>query len=239
MNQDNNSTGPSDDADDSNGGAAATERLADAAKQLQAQTTEVFDKLRPQLDMAAEYVRAQPVKTMLMAAACGAALMGVVTLAARPSRRGIDADDLRDLRDSIDLDDIRDSMETEASRRGFSREEVRRVAQSAADKAAQFASEAYERAAAVASSAAERATSAAKTTRNAADDALDTLSETVKDWRDQAAPLVDKIKPQIDAVTSYARNEPAKSALAVAALGAAIAGVIALMNRDADDDMLY
>ena len=53
--------------------------------------------------------------------------------------------------------------------------------------------------------------------------------------RDQAAPMVEKIKPQIDAATAYAKEEPARAALGLAAAGAIIAGLIAL-TRQSDDD---
>jgi len=56
--------------------------------------------------------------------------------------------------------------------------------------------------------------------------------------RDQAAPLVDKIRPQIDAATAYAKDDPVRAAIGLAAAGAVIAGLIAL-TRHSDDDSSY
>jgi hypothetical protein len=49
------------------------------------------------------------------------------------------------------------------------------------------------------------------------------------------APVVDKIKPQLEAAAAYAKEEPARTALGLAAAGAIIAGLVALA-RQSDDD---
>jgi ElaB/YqjD/DUF883 family membrane-anchored ribosome-binding protein len=67
--------------------AAATERLADAAAQLKLEASAFLERLQPRVDAATAYIKAQPVKTLLVAAACGAAAFGVVALANRPNVR--------------------------------------------------------------------------------------------------------------------------------------------------------
>jgi hypothetical protein len=53
--------------------------------------------------------------------------------------------------------------------------------------------------------------------------------------REQAGPMVDKIKPQRDAAAAYAKEEPARAALGLAAAGAIVAGLIALARHAQDD----
>jgi ElaB/YqjD/DUF883 family membrane-anchored ribosome-binding protein len=124
-------------------------------------------------------------------------------------------------------------------RRMFSAAELRRAAQSAADNATRIAQDTMERASSLAGAASKSSKAAAEKASSAApsiaDSALDSLAETVQEWREQAGPLVARLQPQIDAVTSYAKQEPGRSALAVAAAGVAIAGLLALMNKDGDE----
>jgi hypothetical protein len=49
--------------------------------------------------------------------------------------------------------------------------------------------------------------------------------------------VVEKLKPQIDAATAYAKEEPARTALGLAAAGAIIAGLIALARHSEDDSL--
>ena len=69
----------------------------------------------------------------------------------------------------------------------------------------------------------------------AAESVADTVAETWESLRDQAAPVVDKLKPQIDALATYAKEDPTRAALGVAAAGAIIAGLIALARQSEDD----
>lgn len=179
--------------------ATVAERLAESTKRLQSEASELLENLRPRIDAVASYAKEQPIKTLLIAAACGAVAMGLLTLAARPSGR---------------------------RSTGFGN--IRRIAQNAADQATQMASDAIDRASAAADS-------ATKSARQSAGSAFDGLADTVKGWRDQAAPLVERFQPQIDSLTSYAKNEPAKSALLVATAGAALAGLLALITSGEDD----
>ena len=86
----------------------------------------------------------------------------------------------------------------------------------------------------------KRATDALDAAQKRAAAAADSVTESVADaWkkvRDQAGPVVEKIKPQIDAATAYAKEDPARAALGLAAAGAIIAGLIALARRAQSDD---
>ena len=59
----------------------------------------------------------------------------------------------------------------------------------------------------LAGQAAESADAAIRSARQKATDALDGLSETMRRVKDQAATLVDKVRPQLDSVASYAKGE--------------------------------
>ena len=61
-------------------------------------------------------------------------------------------------------------------------------------------------------------------------DSTDSQS-TVQKLRDQADAVVQRIQPQIAAVSTYAREEPTKALLISAATGAALMGLIALIMR--------
>src|SRR5438309_3548609 len=63
------------------------------------------------------------------------------------------------------------------------------------------------------------------------DSNADTSQSTVQKLRDQADAVVQRIQPQISAVSTYAREEPTKALLISAATGAALMGLIALMMR--------
>ena len=178
---------------------SALELLTESARRIQAEASELLERLRPRIDAAAVYAKDEPIKSVLIAAACGALAMGLLTLMSRPPARPVKL-----------------------------RRRMRRMAQSAADSAARMAHDTIDRA----SSASD---TAIKSTRQAAGNAFDGLSETVQNWREKAAPLVERFQPQIDTVTAYARKEPAKSALLVATAGAVVAGLLALANQDDDD----
>src|ERR1051326_8302446 len=59
----------------------------------------------------------------------------------------------------------------------------------------------------------------------------DSSTTTAQKLRDQADAVVQRIQPQIAAVSTYARNEPTKALLISGAAGAALMGLIALMVR--------
>jgi ElaB/YqjD/DUF883 family membrane-anchored ribosome-binding protein len=49
--------------------------------------------------------------------------------------------------------------------------------------------------------------------------------------RDKTDAMVERIQPQISAVSDYARNEPTKAVLIAAATGAGLMALIALLAR--------
>ena len=105
--------------------------------------------------------------------------------------------------------------------------------------------------------AAQSADGAIKSTQHGVNDAFDSLSGTVKDIRDQAAPLVNRATEQAsalahrgadavressrqlrdkaahasDATVNYIKDEPVKSILIAAATGAALMGLVSMMGR--------
>ena len=83
----------------------------------------------------------------------------------------------------------------------------------------------------VANQAAESADAAIRSARQKAGDAIDGLSERMRDVKDQASATLERWRPQLDSVASYARDEPTKALLIAAATGAGIMGLIALMSR--------
>ena len=67
------------------------------------------------------------------------------------------------------------------------------------------------------------------------DSVSDAAADAWKKVREQAAPVVDRIKPQLDAAAAYAKDDPVRAALGLAAAGAIIAGLVA-MTRSSQDD---
>ena len=82
--------------------------------------------------------------------------------------------------------------------------------------------------AAAATAASERALKAA---REAASKALAALTELTQSVREQAAALAERMRPQLASAAGYAKEQPAKTLLASAALGAAVVGLYALLTR--------
>lgn len=183
-----------------------TAKLADTSRRLQSSAADAYEQsVKPRVEAVTNYAKEEPVKTLLIAAACGAAIMGLVALASRSS-----------------------PVTEVAPRR------ARRMAQGMAGTAAQMAHDAIDRASHQADAAMQSTRTATQSARDTASSAYDSLSDTVKNWRDQAQPLVDRLQPQIDSLTTYAKNEPGKSALVVAAAGALIAGLVALATSSDD-----
>jgi len=141
----------------------------------------------------------QPTKALLIAAAAGAGIMGLVALMSRSS-----------------------------GGRALSAELLRNAAYDAQDNARRsardLAREATERASA-------KADALMKQTRGAAQSAYDGLADTMQQWKDQAGPLVDRVRPQIDTVMTYAKDDPGKALLIAAAAGAALMGLMSSLTR--------
>ena len=204
-----------------------------AVQKLREQADAVVERIQPQIAAVSTYARDEPTKALLLSAAAGAALMGVIALIVRSSGRsqvpGASAgrSAMAAIRDAAL--DLADSAQT--------------MALDALEATKQRAADAFEstqkRAADALGTTQKRAGDALGSTQKRASAAADSVAETVADtWkkvRDQAAPVVDKIKPQIDAAAAYAKEEPARTALGLAAAGAIIAGLIALARQSEDD----
>lgn len=192
---------------------AAEEAAASTLQKLREQTDAVVQRMRPQIDAVSNYARDEPTRALLISAATGAALMGLVALLSRSGSRSEQARST--------------AMSTMAT--------IRDAALDLADRAHSAANDAV----AATQAAASNARKFAETTQARAQSGADSVSETVSDaWqslREQAAPVVEKYRPQIDAVTSYAKDEPARTALGVAAAGAVLVGLLAMIRGSERD----
>ncbi|HEV7576338.1 MAG TPA: hypothetical protein VGO85_09855 [Caldimonas sp.] len=194
---------PSDtDADaDSGDGQTAVQKLRD-------QADAVVQRIQPQIAAVATYAREEPAKALLISAAAGAALMGLVALLVRSGGSRSQAPGLSAMA------------------------AIREAALDLADSAQTMAADALD-------AAQKRAVAALETTQKRASAATESVSESMADAlkrvREQAGPMVDKIKPQLDAAAAYAKEEPARAALGLAAAGAIVAGLIALARHAQDD----
>jgi len=170
-------------------------------EKLREKTDAVVDSIQPKIDAVSTYVRNEPTKALLIAAASGAALMALVALLARSSRPSSPgARTMASIRDAaIDLADRAHSVATDAIASTHKR----------------------------ASGAQERVESVQKR----AGEMADSVAETWANLREQAAPVVDRLKPQLDAVANYAKEDPARAALGVATAGAVLFGLLALIRR--------
>ena len=180
-----------------------------AVQKLREQADAVVQRIQPQIAAVTTYVRAEPTKALLMSAAAGAALMGLFALIVRSSG----------------------GSRTQSTGRS-AMAAIRDAALDLADSAQTMALDALD-------ATQKRAADALDTTQRRASAAADSVTESVADaWkkvRDQAGPVVDRIKPQIDAAAAYAKEDPARAALGLAAAGAIVAGLIALARHAQDD----
>ncbi len=213
---------PSTPGDDSNDSMTAVQKLRE-------QADAVVQRIQPQIAAVTTYVREEPTKALLISAATGAALMGLLALIIRssgrsqaPARSAMAA--IRDA--ALELADSAQTMALDAL------DATKQRAADALGATQQRATGAYE-------AAQQRVADTLGTTQKRAAAAVDSVGESVADaWkkmRDQAAPVVDRIKPQIDAAAAYAREDPARAALGLAAAAALVAGLIALARHTQDD----
>jgi ElaB/YqjD/DUF883 family membrane-anchored ribosome-binding protein len=203
-----------------------TARLSDsdsqtAVQKLREQADAVVQRIQPQIAAVSTYARNEPTKAILISAATGAALMGLIALMMRSGSRSAPSSfassTIAAIRDAaLDLADSAQSMASDAL--GTSQKR----ANSALD------------------STHKRAASALDSAKSQAAAAADTVSETVADaWkkvRDQAAPMVDKVRPQIEAAATYVKDDPTRAALGLAAAGAIVAGLYALARQAQGDE---
>ena len=208
--------------------AKANVAYQSASQTLRDQTDAVVRRIQPQIDAVSSYARNEPTKAMLISAATGAALMGLVALIVRSG--GSSRPEVRDVGSAAHstLAAIREAAMDLADR-------AHSVAQNALDST-------HKRAADALGAGEKRATDAMSTAQKRAADAAESVTETVADaWkslRDQAAPMVDKLRPQIEAATNYARDEPARTALGLAAAGAVLIGLMAMIRSSHSDSDL-
>ena len=181
--------------------------LSGTMQSVKDQATATMERLRPQLDTVTNYAKDEPTKALLIAAAAGAGIMGLIALMARSSS-GSDMPSPKSLRKAA-----YDSLD-----------ELRKATASATDDWRKAASKAGD-------DATSRASGAMDTAKGAAKAAYEGLADTMSQWKDQAAPIVDRIRPQMDAVTSYAKDDPAKALLIAAAAGAALMGLMNSLGR--------
>ena len=177
----------------------ALDGLSNTMQTVKDQASATLEKFRPQLDTVASYAKEEPTKALLIAAATGAGIMGLVALMSRSSGgRALSAELLRNA--AYDAGDN-------------ARRSARDIAREATDRAS------------------AKADALMKQTRGAAQNAYEGLSDTVQQWKDQAAPLVDRVRPQIDTVMTYAKDDQGKALLIAAAAGAALMGLMSSLNR--------
>ena len=177
----------------------ALDGLSNTMQTVKDQASATLEKFRPQLDTVASYAKEEPTKALLIAAATGAGIMGLVALMSRSSGgRALSAELLRNA--AYDAGDN-------------ARRSARDIAREATDRAS------------------AKADALMKQTRGAAQNAYEGLSDTVQQWKDQAAPLVDRVRPQIDTVMTYAKDDPGKAWLIAAAAGAALMGLMSSLTR--------
>ncbi|MEO8526566.1 MAG: hypothetical protein ABI460_17705 [Caldimonas sp.] len=173
-------------------------------QKLREKTDSVVESMQPKIAAVSSYARNEPTKAVLIAAASGAALMALVALLVRSSRPSSPG------------------ARTMAA--------IRDAAIDLADRAHSVATDAIATTHQRASDAKDRVDAAQKR----AGEVADSVAETWANLREQAAPVVERFKPQFDAVASYAKEDPARAALGVATAGAVLVGLLALIRRSGD-----
>jgi ElaB/YqjD/DUF883 family membrane-anchored ribosome-binding protein len=189
--------------------AQAAETIAERAARESARVMQklrdkkdaVVESIQPKIDAVSSYARNDPTKAVLIAAASGAALMGLLGLLVRvrrPASPGARA--MTSIRDAaLDLADRAHVAATDAI-----------------DAAHQRASSVQQRAADV---------------QTRAGAAADRVTETWQSLREQAAPVIEKLRPQLDAVASYAKEDPVRAAFGVTAVAAVLFSLLSMAKR--------
>jgi ElaB/YqjD/DUF883 family membrane-anchored ribosome-binding protein len=224
-----NTTSPSMTTTDNEGDDSMT-----AMQKLREQADAAVLRIQPQLAAVSTYARNEPTKALLMSAAAGAALMGLFALMVRSSGRSpmaagasalaAGASAMAAIRDAaLDLADSAQSMANDAL-------------ESTQQRAAAAADSVGKRASAAADNVSRRAAAAADSVSAAAESVSEAAADAWKKVRDQAAPVVERVRPQIDAATQYVKEDPARAALGLAAAGAVVAGLLALIRYSRADD---
>jgi ElaB/YqjD/DUF883 family membrane-anchored ribosome-binding protein len=218
-----------------------------AVQKLREQADAVVQRIQPQIAAVSTYARNEPTKALLISAATGAALMGLITLLVRAGGRSsapaaapsLVSSALAAIRDAaLDLADSAQSAA--ASAIDSTQKRAASAIDSAQQRAASAIDSAQQRAAAALDSAQKRTAAAVDSTRERASAAAESVSGSVADaWqkvRDQAAPVVDKVRPQVEAAAAYVKDDPTRAAIGLAAAGAIIAGLVALARHAQSDE---
>lgn len=243
---------------------ADTDTTADdaqtAVQRLREQADAVVQRIQPRIAAVSTYAREEPTKALLISAATGAALMGLVALIVKASSRSetvpgqaraasLASSTMAAIRQAaLDLADRAQTMASDAldaaqqraagaldsaqQRASSVLDAAKARANDAFDATKQRASDAYD---AQQKRAAEALDDAKKRVSAAAADPMATAGDAWKSVREQAQPIVDKVRPQLDAMASYAKEDPAKAALGAAAAAALVIGLVALVRRSQDD----
>jgi len=196
----------------------AMDGLSNRMKSVKDQASAAVERFRPQIDSVANYARDEPGKALLISAAVGAGLMGLVALMARSgSSSSLPTGDRLRQAAADAADSVRQATNDSIAR-------LRKAALDTADQARDSAGS-------QADDARDRVADLRNMAKGKAKQAYESLADTVAQWRDQAGPVVDKIRPQIDTVMDYAKDDPAKALLLAAAAGAALMGLVSTLTK--------
>lgn len=207
----------------------AIDGLSERMRGVKDQASATFERLRPQIDSVASYARDEPTKALLIAAAMGAGIMGLIALMSRSGGHG--GRSSHAWREAAQ--DMAERMRDSARGVGDSlRQSARNVGDSARKSAREMRDDARASAADMAARAAASADDTMRSGRGTAKAAYDSLGETMQQLKDQAAPWVDRMRPQVDQVMTYAKDDPAKALMIAAAAGAALMGLINAFNSE-------
>ena len=181
------------------------------------------ESMQPRIDAVSSFARNDPTKAVLISAATGAGLMALIALVVRVSNRPTNRtrSAMATIRDAaLDLADRAHNAATDAIAATHERASSAQDQVEAVQKRVQQAQ--------------KRAAELRQQAADAASSATDSATETWQSLRDQAAPVIERFRPQIDAVTSYAKEDPTRAALGAAAAGAVLLGLIAMIRRSGD-----
>ena len=227
-------TNTSTAASESTAADDGTDDRMTAVQKLREQADAVVERIQPQIAAVSTYVRDEPTKALAHLGRRRRGADGPVRPdrplerpladAAAPRPAGSAMAAIRDA--ALDLADSAQSMALDALEATQKRAAAPTRPQSA-----------HRRADNVCKRAPPRSTRRQERAAAAADSVAESAADAWKKVRDQAAPVVEKIKPQIDAAAAYAKEDPARTALGLAAAGAIIAGLIALARHSEDDSL--
>ena len=208
----------------------ALDGLSERMRGVKDQASATFERLRPQIDSVASYARDEPTKALLIAAAAGAGIMGLIALMSRSGgdhharSRHAWREAARDMANRM-RESTRDAGDN-------LRQSAREVGDSVRQSAHELRDDARTSTADMAARAAASADETMRAGRGNAKAAYDSLGEALQQLKDQAAPWVDRMRPQVDQVMTYAKDDPAKALMIAAAAGAALMGLINTLNRE-------